>query len=269
MREDSYLKSMGLDKLGFKNTAIAFLKIAFLFPLVLMWRIFKFLFNPRKSVVNNFKKAIIFPVLEFLTGKSTSEKILEDYTYFHQAIIKKEVFENENIKLNFEAHKSILLNSKIATFLSIFVLIIIYEIAFEVIGELQLLFFGLAFVTGGLTSIISFAIMAIKALLVIALFAVEINLIRSLFVTEKEEIKDYLDETIFYADVKNAEIFGEEHAKKVKETLYDAYLTEKEEIKFMDTELIDEYLTHEVKQLPTNQKPQLEEKKEDENSSLK
>lgn len=254
MKTDSYLEELGLKNLGAKNTIIAYLKIAIVFPFVMIWNIFKFLFNPKKSVVRNFKRAIVFPILEFFTGKSTSEQILGDYTYFHQAILKKEIFNSENIKLNFEAHKSILLNSKIATFASIFVLLLVYEIAFELLDELQLSFFALSIVTAGLTSIIGFTITAIKVFLTIALFAVEINMIRALFVTSKDEIKDYLDETIFYADVKNEEIFGKEHSDKVKNALYDAYLTEKEEIQIMETDLIDEYLTHETKQLPTSKK---------------
>ena len=252
MKTDSYIEEVGLKNLGAKNSIIAYLKIAIVFPLIMIWNILKFLFNPKKSVMRVFKQAIVFPILEFFTGKSTSEQILGDYTHFHQAILKKEIFQGDNVKLNFDAHKSILLNSKIATIISIFVLLLVYEIAFDLLSEFQIAFLALSFVTAGITSIFGIAIFAAKALLTIALFAVEINMIRLLFVTSREEIKDYLDETIFYADIKNEEIFGKEHSNKVKNALYEAYLTEKEEIEVTKVDLISKYMTYE--KLPSSKK---------------
>lgn len=249
MKKDSYIEDMGFQKMGAKNTIIAYLKIVVVFPLVMMWNITKFLFNPKRSVVRNFKMAIIFPIIEFFTGKATSEKILTDYTNIHEAILKKEVFQSENIKLNFEAHKSILLNSKIATLASIFILVVMYEMAFEVIDLFQILFYSLAFVTVGITAVLGFILTALKVILTIALFAVEINLIRAIFITETQEIRDYIDETIFYADVKNEEIFGKEHSEKVKNAMYEAYISEKAEIQFLSTDLMDEYITHEQKKI--------------------
>jgi len=246
---DSYLEDFGLKNMGAKNTIVAYFKIMIVFPFMLFWNIFKFLFNPKKSVVRIFKRALVFPLLEFFTGKNTSEKVLEDYTYFHQSILKKEVFNSENIKLNFEAHKSILLNSKIATILTIFGLLFLFVVALDLVSLIQLMLVGLAFVSKSATAIIGFITLIVKILLTISLFAVEMSMLRSLFITEKSEIKDYLDEIIFYADTKNQELFGDEHAKKVKDTLYEAYLTEKSEIVLMETTLIDEYLDKEVKQI--------------------
>jgi len=265
--KDSYLEGLGLKNLGAKNAIVAYLKIIIMFPIILIWNIFKFLINPKKSVVRNFKKILVFPLLEFFTGKSTSEQILKDYTYFHQAILEKEVFDGENIKLNFEVHRSILLNSKIATLISIFVLLFVYMFVFALLDELQLLFLALAFVTAGLTSVISFLIIALKIFLVIALFAVEVNMIKALFVTSKEEIKDYLDETILYADIKSEEIFGKEHSEKVKSTLYSAYLTEKEEVHILESVgLVEKYIFEKIKQL---QKTKKSEDKKVENSNSK
>ena len=253
---DSYLEELGLSKIGYKKLqwkkiAITYLKISIVFPFVMLWRIIKFLFNPTKSVVRGFKKTIVFPLLEFFTGKNTSEQILGDYTYIHQSILKKEkMFNGENIKLNFEAHRSILLNSKIATVISFIVLLLIYEFAFEILGDLQLMAFALSFVTAGITAFLGVLFWIFKAFLTFALFSVEIYMIRALVVTERDEIKDYLDETIFYADVKNSEIFGLEHSEKVKNALYDAYLTEKQEVQYLGTDLLDKYITHEKAQLP-------------------
>ena len=267
MKEDSYLKDIGLKNLDFKDVAIAYFKIVIIFPLALTWKIFKFLFNPKKSSVKIFKKAIIFPLLEFFTGKSTSDQILGDYTYFHQSVLKQEIFENENLKLNFVAHKEILLNSRIATFASMLMLIMLYSLFFESLNYFQVVFLGLSLFTAGLSSIFAFLIIFVKFFLVIALFAVEISLINSLFVTDRNEIKDYLDEVIFYANMKNEEIFGEEHAQKVKNVLYDSYLTKKEKIQNIEINLLDEYLTSKLEQLSI--KKIENEEKTDENINFK
>ena len=253
INEDSYLSELGLSKMGFKNTALAFLKISVLFPLIFMLKVILFLINPSKSALRMFKMVIILPFLEFFTGKSISEGVLGEYSYLHNSILKKEDFSNHTVKINFALHKSILLNSRIATVLIFISLIFIYDGIFELIGLGQLTFFALSFVTAGITLFASVVLIVIKALLVIGLFAIEMNLFRSLFVTKKEEIKDYLDEIIFYADAKNSEIFGENHAKKVKEALYEMYLTDKSEVSFMHSDIIDHYLAHEVAQV-TNQK---------------
>ncbi len=254
---DSFLADIGLDNLTKKERALTYLKIVFVVPFKFLMMLIRYLFNPKKSILRVFKKTIVLPFLEFFTGKKTTDKILDDYSVVHNAIVRKETFD-ENLKMNFGVHQDILINSKLSSLIMMFLVLLVYEEVLEGVDAINSIVLGSAILAGAfahtsfgafLLASISFFFLSVKAMLVIASFSVEFALVKSLFITKREEIQDYIDSATFYADLKNREVFGNEHADKVKQAMYEAYLTNKEEFTLIDRSVVNKIVYHEVKEI--------------------
>jgi len=219
MKNDSYISDIS------GNYLIAWLKST-LIPLQLLWWLVKFLANPKKSKVILIKQIVVYPILDFFTHESSSDKVLKDYTHYHNSILKQQIHQ-EDVKISFENHKSILLNAKIANLITLVGILFLYFIGFLISVFLGSLFLLIGMVVPFLMGFTGIAIIVAKVIFGIAGFAVFWAVLKEICITDKEDIKSYLNEIIFYAHLKNCEIFGKEHAQKVKDALFEAYLPQK------------------------------------------
>jgi hypothetical protein len=249
---DSYINDVNT------NYFIAFVK-SISVPLKMLWWVLKFLVNPKKSKVRALKQVLVYPVLDFFTHSNGSDLVLKDYSYFHEKIRSKEILD-ENIKINFDAHKAVLINSKIANVITLFYILTVYYFGFILITGLTIIFTALASIFPPIL-VIAPIFMILKAVLGVAGFAVFWATIKEILITDKQDIKQYLDEIIFYADLKNREIFGDEHADAVRNALYEAYLPQKLE-QVIPAQFIDLY------PLPAPEPAKIAEKREEEEAEL-